>query len=125
MITKINTVSLYVADQGRARDFYVDVLGFEVTTDADMGEMGRWLEVAPPGAQTAFVLADAAKFEKTDLIGKSADVTLECSDLKELHDQLVAKGVQVTEPETQSWGSFLRLADPDGHEFVVSEESGG
>jgi lactoylglutathione lyase len=121
MITKINTVALYVADQGRARDFYVDALGFDVTTDVDMGEMGRWIEVAPPGAQTAFVLADAAGFQKTDHIGKSADVTLICSDVQKLHDDLRAKGVPVTEPERQAWGTFIKITDPDGHEFVASQ----
>ena len=122
MITRINTVSLYVADQSRAREFYVDALGFEVTTDADMGEMGRWIEVAPPGAKTAFVLADAAGFQKTDQIGKSADVTLSCSDVQELYNDLRAKGVPATEPERQSWGTFIKITDPDGHEFVVSQD---
>jgi lactoylglutathione lyase len=41
MIGKINTVSLYVADQERSLRFYVDVLGFEVRTDAQLGPMGR------------------------------------------------------------------------------------
>lgn len=122
MITKLNTVSLYVTDQQRARDFYVNMLGFEVTTDADMGSMGRWIEVAPRNAQTAFVLADAAGFQRTDRVGDSADVTLRCSNVQELHDDLTAKGVTVTEPESQPWGTFFKITDPDGHEFVVSEE---
>jgi lactoylglutathione lyase len=121
MITGINTVSLYVSDQEQARQFYVDKLGFAVTTDADMGPMGRWVEVAPAGAQTAFVLADAAGFDKKDRIGDSADVTLSCSDVQALHADLVAKGVAVTAPETQEWGTFVKITDPDGHEFVVGE----
>jgi len=122
MITRINTVSLFVSDQQRARDFYVDTLGFEVTTDADMGPMGRWLEVAPPGAQSALVLLDAKGFKKTDRIGDSAQVTLRCSDVQKLYTDLNEKGVPVTEPETQSWGTFIRIKDPDGQEFVVSDE---
>jgi lactoylglutathione lyase len=122
MITRINTVSLFVSDQQRARDFYVDILGFEVTTDADMGEMGRWIEVAPPGAKTAFVLLDARRFQKTDRIGDSAQVTLLCSDVHELYAYLNEKGVPVTEPETQSWGTFIKITDPDDQKFVVSNE---
>jgi catechol 2,3-dioxygenase-like lactoylglutathione lyase family enzyme len=120
MITKVNTVSLYVADQERSRVFYVDVLGFEVRTDAPMGEKGRWLEVAPQGAETAFVIADAAGFEKQDRVGSSADVTLTCDDVFALHKTLTAKGAEVTEPEKQEWGTFMRVTDPDGHTFVVS-----
>lgn len=122
MITSLNTVSLYVDDQERARRFYVDVLGFEVTTDADMGPMGRWIEVAPQGAQTAFVLADAAGFGKKDRVGDSADVTLTCSDVAALHGDLVAKGVRVTEPEKKEWGTFFKATDPDGHVFVIREK---
>ena len=120
MITKLNTVALYVTDQERSRAFYVDVLGFEVRTDATMGEMGRWLEVAPPGGQTAFVLSDAAAFAKQDRIGQSADVTLSCDDVFALHKRLTEHGVEVDEPEKQAWGTFLRVSDPDGHTFVVS-----
>ncbi|HKT00334.1 MAG TPA: VOC family protein [Rugosimonospora sp.] len=120
MITKVNTVALYVADQERSRKFYADVLGFEVRTDADMGPMGRWIEVAPVGAETAFVLADAAGFEKQDRIGSSADITLTCQDVYALHKALTAAGATVSEPEKQEWGTFVRVTDPDGHTFVVS-----
>lgn len=122
MITKLNTVALYVTDQERSKRFYVDALGFEVTTDADMGDMGRWLEVAPQKGGTAFVLADAKAFGKTGQVGSSADVTMRCIDVQTLHDDLVGKGVQVTEPETQSFGTFVRVTDPDGHKFVISQE---
>jgi catechol 2,3-dioxygenase-like lactoylglutathione lyase family enzyme len=120
MITKLNTVSLFVSDQERSRRFYVDVLGFEVRTDAHMGELGRWLEVAPVGGQTAFVIADAAAFGKQDRVGSSADVTLTCDDVYALHESLTENGAMVTEPERQDWGTFVRVTDPDGHTFVVS-----
>lgn len=120
MISNLATIALYVSDQERARKFYADVLGFTVTTDAPMGPQGRWIEVVPPGAQTGFVLADAAGFGKTDRVGNSADVTLRCPDVRELHRDLTAKGVSVTEPEVQPWGTFIKFTDPDGHQFVVS-----
>jgi predicted enzyme related to lactoylglutathione lyase len=87
-----------------------------------MGEMGRWIEVTPPGAKTAFALLDAGRFQKADRIGDSAQVTLLCSDVRELYACLNKKGVPVTEPETQSWGTFIKITDPDGQEFVVSDE---
>lgn len=122
MITNIKTVALYVRDQQQSLDFYAGKLGFEVRTDSDMGPMGRWLEVAPPGAQTVLVLADGAKFGKPDRVGQSADITFVTDDVDGLYKELTAKGVTVAEPEKQEWGTFLRLSDPDGHEFVVSEQ---
>lgn len=37
MITNISLTTVYCLDQDATRDFYVDVLGFEVRTDAPMG----------------------------------------------------------------------------------------
>ena len=121
MITQINTVTLYVSDQDKAREFYVGQLGFRVRKDEDMGPMGRWLEVAPEAAQTAFVLANAAAFGKQDRIAASADLVLHTDDVAGLHQRLAAAGVPVTEPETQAWGTFVKITDPDGLEFVVSQ----
>jgi lactoylglutathione lyase len=124
VITELHTVALYVADQDRAKEFYVDVLGFEVGTDQPgMGGIGRWLEVAPKGAQTSFMLADGAGWNKQDRIGVSADVTLRCEDARALHAELIAKGVPVTEPQTMRFGTFIDITDPDGHMLrVVSME---
>jgi catechol 2,3-dioxygenase-like lactoylglutathione lyase family enzyme len=48
MITKLNHVNIFVLDQDSAYDFYVNKLGFQVNTDAQMGPKGRWLTVTPP-----------------------------------------------------------------------------
>ena len=55
-ITDVATVAVTVADQDRARAFYVDTLGFEVRLDVPMPGGGRWLTVAPPGAAVALAL---------------------------------------------------------------------
>lgn len=121
MITRINTVTLYVSDQDKARDFYVEQLGFQVRRDADMGPMGRWLEIAPEGAPTAVMLASAAAFGKADRIGSSADLVLHTDDVAGLHQRLAAAGVPVTEPDSQAWGTFIKVTDPDGLQIVVSQ----
>jgi catechol 2,3-dioxygenase-like lactoylglutathione lyase family enzyme len=51
---KIVVTSVLVDDQGKARRFYCDVLGFQLKTDIPMGEH-RWLTVVatsdPDGVQ--------------------------------------------------------------------------
>ena len=125
MITELHTVALYVADQERAKRFYVDTLGFDLGADQPgLGGIGRWIEVAPNGAQTSFMLADATGWNKQDRIGKSADVTLRCDDARALHAELTAKGVTVTEPQTQRFGTFIDVTDPDGHRLRVVDMQG-
>ena len=47
MFTGISHHSVYVLDQDEALDFYCGRLGFEVTSDVDLGFM-RWLTIALP-----------------------------------------------------------------------------
>ena len=125
MITELHTVTLYVADQDRAKHFYVDKLGFDLNADQPgMGGIGRWLEVAPKGAQTSFMLADAAGWNKQDRVGNSADVTLRCEDARALYAELTAKGVPATEPQTQRFGTFIDVTDPDGHRLRIVDMHG-
>ena len=125
MITELHTVALYVADQDRAKRFYIEALGFELGADQPgLGGIGRWIEVAPKGAQTSLMLADGAGWNKQDRIGKSADVTLRCGDALALHAELSAKGVPVTEPQTERFGTFIDITDPDGHRLRVVDARG-
>ncbi|MSP14753.1 MAG: hypothetical protein EXR62_17565, partial [Chloroflexi bacterium] len=54
MIDYIGTVCLFVSNQDRAKEFYTNVLGFELRTDQPLypGAPNRWLAVAPAGAVT-------------------------------------------------------------------------
>ena len=56
-LTQVGRVCVTVADTDRAIDFYVDALGFEKVVDVPMGDAGRWVEVALPGAVTTIALA--------------------------------------------------------------------
>ncbi|MDF6753449.1 VOC family protein, partial [Escherichia coli] len=48
MITRFSHATLFVTDQEKAYDFYVNKLGFKVHTDAKMENGYRWLTVTPP-----------------------------------------------------------------------------
>jgi catechol 2,3-dioxygenase-like lactoylglutathione lyase family enzyme len=120
MISKINTVPLYVRDQERSRQFYVERLGMEVRTDAEMSPGRRWLEVRPAGAETGFALLNAADFEMAEP-GGPAPATLSSTDVRALYATLSAAGVQVTEPVVEPWSTYIVITDPDGWQFIVGE----
>ena len=119
MITNVGCVVLYVADQQRSLDFYANKLGFATVTDAEMAPGKRWIEVAPPGASTTVVLSRAADFDVAP--GSATAPTLQCDDLHRTYDQLRAVGVEVSEPVTEPWNSYVVVTDPDGYTRIVSE----
>src|SRR4051794_8392244 len=48
VLNQISLISVPVTDQQRAKDFYVDVLGFVVKSDTELDGM-RWVMLSPPG----------------------------------------------------------------------------
>ena len=56
-ITRVgNGRSFPSSDQDAALEFYVGTLGFEKRLDGEFGDGQRWIEVAPPGAETTIAL---------------------------------------------------------------------
>lgn len=119
-ITHARLVTLPVADQERAKDFYVGTLGFEVLADREMGPV-RWLQVAPAGAQTSFTLAAA---EQGFTPGTVKGLMLETSDLDGDCARLTEAGAPVEGPVALPWGRQATVTDPDGNSLVLAAAEG-
>ena len=52
----VRVVSVPVSDQDRAKEFYVEKLGFELTRDDDSVPGIRWVQVTPKGGATSLTL---------------------------------------------------------------------
>lgn len=127
MFNKVGTVSLFVADQQRAKDFYTNKLGLELRTDAPLGpgSEARWIAVAPKGAETELILylPDENWSHYKQTVGKSQAVTLDVSNLVELVKNLKQKGVTVlSEPDAQPWGTFATIQDSEGNSILLVEQ---
>jgi catechol 2,3-dioxygenase-like lactoylglutathione lyase family enzyme len=115
-ITNVQVLSVPVSDQDRAKAFYADVLGFQVLADNPMGPGQRWVQLAPPGAQTSVTLV--TWFENMPP-GSLSGLVLQSSELEADRASLMAGGAQVSEIEDQPWGSFFTSSDPDGNGLVI------
>lgn len=54
--SRIQSVSIPVADQDRAKQYYCDVLGFELLTDVVLWPGARLIEVGLPGSDVTLLL---------------------------------------------------------------------
>ena len=125
-INSIGTVSVFVADQQRAKDFYTNTLGFELRTDAELypGSDARWIAVAPKDGETEVILylPDENWTHYQGVVGKSQAITLNVTDLQTVFEDLKSKGVKfVQEPEKQTWGTFATLEDSEGNHILLVE----
>jgi len=132
MITNISLVTVYCLDQDEARDFYVDVLGFEPATDITMGEGFRWLTIKHPSQPELQVTLmtpgpplspEAAAFMRSQLgKGEMGGLGLRVDDCRKTHEELVAKGVTfVQEPEDRPYGVEAVMRDNSGNWLVLVE----
>jgi predicted enzyme related to lactoylglutathione lyase len=119
MIKQIKFISIPVADQNRALDFYTEKLGFTIITDQPFDEKQRWIELRVPKAETRVVLFTAEGEEKR--IGTMMNLSFACEDIAQTYEQLKARGVEFEgPPEKQPWGSYAMFKDSEGNRFVVS-----
>jgi catechol 2,3-dioxygenase-like lactoylglutathione lyase family enzyme len=115
-ITNIAVLSLPVADQDRARDFYVDTLGFHLVADQQLGPR-RWVQVAPKGGTTSITLV--TWFESMPA-GSAKGLVLETDDLETEVDGLRARGVAIDgDIQRAPWGDYVTFDDPDGNGIVL------
>jgi lactoylglutathione lyase len=126
MIDRVGTICVFVADQDRAKDFYTNVLGFELHTDAPLypGATSRWIAVAPKGAATEVILylPDENWEHYRQVVGQSQALSFNVTDMEALHADLKAKGVAfVQEPEKQPWGTYAIIRDSEGNRLILSE----
>lgn len=119
IITRAKTVSVYVSDQARAVDFWFDKAGFDKRADQPMGPDARWIELAPPGADTVIVPFTPPGLE--DRIGTFSGVVFECDDIQSTFVELRDRGVEFTEePAMQPWGMMqAQFRDSEGNTFVL------
>ncbi len=116
-ITHLGVVSLPVSDQERARDFYVDVLGFELLRQNAMGPGSQWIQVVPKGGQTSITLV--TWFDSMPA-GSLQGLVLHTDDLDAEVAALIGKGVDVPGGvQDAEWGRFAVFSDPDGNRLVL------
>ncbi len=132
MITNVSLVTVYCLDQDRARDFYVDVLGFTPRTDITMGEGFRWVTVSHPSQpelELTFMLPgpplddEAAAFIRGQLErGQMGGLGLHVDDCRKTFEELSAKGVTfLQEPADRPYGVEAVMRDNSGNWLVLVE----
>src|ERR1700751_2353467 len=102
MIKQIKFVSIPVADQNRALDFYTDKLGFTIITDQPFDEKQRWIEWRVPKAETRVVLFTPEGDENG--IGVFINISYSCEEIDETYAELKNRGLELKgPPQKQPW----------------------
>ncbi len=138
---KLEVVVIPVSDVDRAKDFYAR-LGWRLDADFWFDNGFRVVQFTPAGSGTSIQFGTKIT---TAAPGSAQGLYLVVTDILAAHDQLVARGVRVSEvfhqgepganfqpegssgrlsgpaPEHSSYGSYATFTDPDGNSWLLQE----
>jgi len=133
MIQKMSHASLFVLDQDKAIDFYVNKLGFELKNNVPMGDNFKWVTVTPPGQPDLEItllgsgpspmLDEEASSHIRWLLEheKMGAGVFDTADCHKTYQELKAKGVEfMGEPKEQFYGTEVLMKDGCGNWFSVT-----
>jgi catechol 2,3-dioxygenase-like lactoylglutathione lyase family enzyme len=134
MITRLSHACIYVLDQDSAENFYVNILGMVVHTNAPMAPGIRWLTVHPknqPDLELSLCpVVEGMMFNK-DTAGKMRELVkagsfgfgvFDCDDIYATYEELKAKGVVFSKaPKEEFYGVEALFKDDSGNWFSMTQ----
>ncbi|HKY26334.1 MAG TPA: VOC family protein [Pyrinomonadaceae bacterium] len=138
MIRKMSHATIFVANQEEALSFYRDKLGFQVHTDAMVGDDFRWLTLNVPDQpdfeivlmepKPGMLMDEATANQLRDLMSKGVmgAGVFNTDDCRATYDDLKSKGVEfLTEPAERPYGIEAVFKDNSGNWFSLTQPSEG
>jgi catechol 2,3-dioxygenase-like lactoylglutathione lyase family enzyme len=108
-----------VSDQDRAKEFYVDKLGFELTREDDSIPGLRWVQVTPKGGSTSLTLGHLVR---DDAAGLAAGARAHLGFARMRLSRPRRAGVEFHRPlQDEPWGREAVVRDPDGNRLVLQQ----
>jgi catechol 2,3-dioxygenase-like lactoylglutathione lyase family enzyme len=127
---KLEVVTLPVSDVDRAKSFYLG-LGWRLDADLAFGDI-RAVQLTPPRSECSISFG---KGLTTAEPGSAQRMELVVSDIEAARDELIGRGVEVSElfhrdggnllpgpdPERRSYLTYASFSDPDGNGWLLQE----
>ena len=130
---KLEVQTIPVSDVDRSKGFY-ERLGWRLDDDVAPLEGLRIVQFTPPRSPTSVNFGQGL----TTAAPGSAEAGLIVSNIEAAHDELVSRGIDVSDiwhgppfpvearqpgpdPERASYGSFCYFTDPDSNTWIVQE----
>jgi len=115
---KLELIQVPVSDVDRAKEFYVDKVGFTLDHDHRVNDQVRFVQITPPGSGCSIAIGTGLG-DKPMEPGSVQGLQVVVSDINEAHGQLSRNGVEVSEVQHFPWGDFVFFTDPDGNGWAV------
>jgi predicted enzyme related to lactoylglutathione lyase len=117
MDMKLELVAIPVTDVDRAKAFYEKV-GFNPDQDHTVSDDLRFVQLTPPGSACSICIGKGL----TKMEPGSVDmILLVIENADKAREELLARGIEVSEVDEQPWGRFVYITDPDGNKLSLQQ----
>src|SRR5256714_3249337 len=110
--------SLQVSSSLRIPWLYPEKIGFHADFDQQVREDLRFVQLTPPGSACSIVIGVGIT---TMQPGSLEGLLMVVPDVKAVREELVTRGVDISEIDVQEWGSFASFRDPDGNSWSLQQ----
>ena len=128
---KLEVVVLPVSDVDRAKSFY-QRLGWRLDADFSLGDSIRGVQFTPPHSACSIHFGHGVTTAEP---GSAQGMDLVVSDIEAAREDLLARGVEVSEPfhlgpdgpgpgpdpERRAYQTYASFSDPDGNGWLLQE----
>lgn len=124
MITKIGKITIYVEDQEKAKDFWLNKMDFVLKFEQPMGPNMSWIEVAPSHDEfTTLVLYSKSAMEKQkpEKVAHPS-ILFSTTDIESAYEKMKQNGVEVEDLLKMPFGTMFTFKDQDGNEYILRED---
>jgi predicted enzyme related to lactoylglutathione lyase len=115
---RLELVAVPVSDVDRAKAFYSEQVGFHADHDHTVSDEVRFVQLTPPGSHCSIAIGRGITDAQP---GSVRGLQLVVADVAAAHEELAARGVDVSEVQHFPWGSFAFFSDPDGNGWAVQQ----
>ncbi|QBD83803.1 glyoxalase [Ktedonosporobacter rubrisoli] len=118
MQMKIELIIVPVSDVERAKAFYTEKIGFHADHDHVVSEDIRFVQLTPPGSACSIAIGKGLTEKKP---GSLSAILMVVEDIKAAREELLKRGVEISEIDVQPWADFAYFRDPDGNSWSLQE----
>jgi catechol 2,3-dioxygenase-like lactoylglutathione lyase family enzyme len=115
---RLELVAIPVSDVDRAKAFYTEKAGFNADHDHTVSEEIRFVQLTPPGSPCSIALGTGIVETPP---GSAHGLQMVVSDVRAAREELLGRGVEVSDVQEFPWGSFVFFNDPDGNSWSVQQ----
>ncbi|MFF2052192.1 VOC family protein [Leifsonia sp. NPDC058194] len=115
---RIELIILPVTDVDRAKEFYVEKLGWNADHDQRVSPTLRFVQVTPPGSACSIAFGESL----TEMApGTMQGLQIVIPDADEALAHLQENGVDAQGVADLAWGRFVTFSDPDGNAWSLQQ----